>query len=225
MLKQLMNLLRYASVAAVVLAGSCASPINDDGSRFADPAVNHPFAVEPQYIEIVFAAPSPAAGLNPADAGRFGAFVADFLEKGSGAISVSVPDGAGSDDTIAYFGEKLASLGVPRTRILVGSHAVASDTRVKLGYMGYSARLEKCGDWSSDASGTASNEPMPNYGCATQHNIAAQVSDPRDLVEPRALSPADAARRATVMGKYEKGETTASTKTEDQSGKVSEIGK
>jgi pilus assembly protein CpaD len=217
-------ILRYVAVAAVVLAGSCAAPVNDAENLLTDPAANHPITVEPHAAEISFAAPSPSAGLNPADAGRFGAFVADFLEKGSGAITVSVPAGPGAPDATAYFGEKLASLGVPRSRILVGSHAGA-DGQVKVGYVDYRARAEPCGNWSKNVAFTTSNEPMLNFGCATQHNIAAQVVEPHDFVSPRPMSDADAARRATVLGNYEKGKATAAEKTEEQSGKVSDVAK
>ena len=223
-MSKMTNILRYACVAAVLLAGSCATPENND-TLFADPVVNHPITVEPHYTEIGFAVPAPSAGLTPTDAARFGAFVADFLEKGNGAISVSVPDGPEAPDAISYFGEKLASLGVPRARILVGTHAAADQPNVKLGYMGYTAQVADCGDWSKSVVDTGSNEPMPNFGCATQHNIAAQVSDPRDLVTPRPATDADAARRAVALGNYEKGKPTAADKTEDQKAKVSDVGK
>ena len=45
------NLLRAAAVAAVLLAGSCASPTND-GSVFADGLRNHPITVAPHYEAI-----------------------------------------------------------------------------------------------------------------------------------------------------------------------------
>jgi pilus assembly protein CpaD len=57
-----------------------------------------------------------------------------------------------------------------------------------------------------------------------QHNIAAQIENPRDIVEPRALGSSDAMRRATVMDAYEKGAPTAATKNADQSVAVSDVG-
>jgi pilus assembly protein CpaD len=65
---------------------------------------------------------------------------------------------------------------------------------------------------------------MANFGCAVQHNLAAQIENPRDLVEPRALGTSDAMRRATVMNAYEKGTPTAAAKTADQSVAVSNVG-
>jgi len=220
-----MDVLRYATVAAVLLAGSCAAPYNDLDARSNDGAINHPITVEPRYEAIKLPFSAPAAGLLPDDTAKFSAFVADYLEHGDGAISITAPSGPSSGAAIGYFAERLASLGVPRGRIMVGSRDSANgDTRVEIGYIGYSAHTDPCGDWSTSVADTASNLSTPNFGCAVQHNIAAMVSDPRDLVAPRATDPSDASRRATVLGKYEKGQTTAADKTADQTAKVSDVG-
>jgi pilus assembly protein CpaD len=114
---------------------------------------------------------------------------------------------------------------VPRARILVGTHeAAGGDALVEIGYVGYVAQSDPCGDWSKDLAETASNQSAPNFGCAVQHNIAAMVADPRDLVQPRPSTDADAVRRNTVLGNYEKGKVTAAEKTQDQSAKVSDVG-
>jgi pilus assembly protein CpaD len=52
-------------------------------------------------------------------------------------------------------------------------------------------------------------------------NIAAQVANPEDLLGPRAETPIDSGRRATVLDKYRKGELTSSAKDDQSSGVVS----
>ena len=214
--------LRVAAIAAVLLAGSCASPHDDHA--MADPAVNHPIAVEPHFSSIKVSFSAPEAGLLPDDAARFEGFVADYLSRGSGSISVSAPLGADSAAALSYFGARLFALGVPRSRILVGTHE-GNDPRIEIGYIAYEAKTDPCGDWSDNLAMTYDNRPAKNFGCAVQHNIAAQVADPRDLVEMRPTDPSDAARRATVIDNYEKGKTTAAEKNKDQSGAVSEVSK
>lgn len=216
--------MRAAAIAAVLLAGSCAAPFNDGSGLVADPDVNHPIVVDaaPKAIHLSFSAAD--AGLMPEDAARFDAFVDQYEAGGSGVINVTAPSGPTSQQTLSYFGERLAAAGVPRSRIMVGTRD-DGDPRVELSYTGYSASVEDCGSWGAQqASDTASNLPMQNFGCAVQHNIAAQVENPRDLVEPRPLGPSDAMRRATVMGNYEKGVPTAATKNADQSVAVSDVG-
>jgi pilus assembly protein CpaD len=113
-------------------------------------------------------------------------------------------------------------MGVSRSRILVGEHDGAG---VELNFIEYAAHTDECGDWSVNAGDTASNLPMPNFGCATQHNIAVQVADPRDLVAPRTMDQADAKRRAVITDKYQKGSVTAAEKTAEQSAAVADVNK
>ncbi len=221
---------RFASLAALLVAGSCAAPTNDGTGSLADPMANHPISVEPAYHSIKLPYSSSDAGLMPDDSARFSVFVADYLSSGNGAISISAPPGPGANAAIGYFGERLATYGVPRDRILVGTHEGGNDGRVELGFMTYKARVEGCAenDWSTNWGDTADNKPPPSFGCATQKNIAAMVADPRDLIEPRTMDPADATRRNTVLGHYEKGEITqADKRTADkpveQSGTASSI--
>lgn len=215
------DILRCVSIAAIFLAGSCAAP---EPGYFADPMANHPLSVQPHYVEAGFTAPAPQGGLNPADSKRFGHFVADYLDHGHGTISVSVPDGPAAASLIAYFGEKLASLGVPRERILVGSYAAEEDAPVKLGYLDYAIKSDPCGDWSDNNAFTLTNRPMTNFGCATQHNIAVQLANPKDLVSPQTGTSPDAARRTAVLDKYEKGTSTGTEKPSGQSAKIADVG-
>jgi pilus assembly protein CpaD len=216
------GLLRVAACVAVMAVGSCEAPTIDEHIAVADGSANHPITVEPTYQSIKVAY---SGDLSADDANRFTAFVQDYLERGNGAITISVPTGPGSSQAIAYFGEELAALGVPRARILVGTHdAVGADERVELGFVSYSAHTDECGNWPVNVGYTAENEPQPNFGCSVQHNIAAMVADPRDLVAPRKLSEPDPNRRETVLGKYEQGQPTAATQTQQQSGAVSDVG-
>jgi pilus assembly protein CpaD len=220
--------LRVAALAAVLLAGSCSS--DDNGFVSPDGAQNHPILVEPSNNSLKLPFSAPDAGLMPEDAARLEAFVDAYRKDGNGAISISAPSGPDSSAAIAYFGERLASMGVPRSSILVGTHDVADgDTRVELDFIGFAAHADPCGDWSQDLSLTAANDTAPNFGCSVQHNIAAMVTDPRDLVEPRGMTAADANRRDTVVGKYEKGDITQADKRKvdkvnEQSGAESDTG-
>jgi pilus assembly protein CpaD len=220
----LKNVLRTASIAAVVLAGSCAAPMNDGDGLKSDPTANHPIMVEPHFTSIKLSFSAPEAGLLPDDTEKLDAFVADYLSRGSGSISVSAPAGQESTAAISYFGTRLFEMGVPRSRILVGTHEGA-DARVEIGFIAYQARTNPCGDWSKNLGDTAANDTPANMGCAVQTNIAAQVADPRDLIEMRPTDPSDATRRAVVLDNYEKGKVTASEKSKDQTGAIADVNK
>jgi pilus assembly protein CpaD len=218
------DFLRVASLFAVLAAGSCAAPINGEGGLVDDPMVNHPIVVAPHYRSIRLSFSAPQAGLMPDDAQRFDDFVAAYIQHGNGAISISAPTGRDAQAAIGYFGERLASAGVPREHILVGT-ADTRDGKVEIGYIGYQATTDTCGDFSSNLGDTASNRTSANLGCATQHNIAAMVADPRDLMGPATMASGDASRRATVYDNYRKGQPTGATLSADQSGAVSDVAK
>ncbi|HEY3637219.1 MAG TPA: CpaD family pilus assembly lipoprotein [Rhizomicrobium sp.] len=216
--------LQALSIAAVLLAGSCAAPTND-GTVFADGLRNHPITVAPHYETVRVAFSDVSAGLSPEDESKLVNFVENYQSGGEGAISVSVPSGPSSSAALGYFGEHLAHLGVPRSRIMVGTHDAANgDTHIEIGYITYSAKTDPCGQWTQDAADTANNLPMPDFGCSVQHNIAAMVAEPRDLLTPRGMGAADATRRETVIGTYEKAQATASQKSADQSANLSGVG-
>ena len=221
-----LTLMRALALASVVAAGSCAAPSNDANGTFDDPRINHPITVTPTYQSLkLYYAPADS-GLTNEDAVHLDAFIRDYLDHGNGKIIISAPVGLNAAPAVSFLGRRINDMGVSKDRIMVASHdTMNGDMRVELNYISYAAVTDPCGDWSRDLSYTASNKTPPNFGCAIQHNIAAMVADPRDLLGPRPMSPADGARRSAVLGNYEKGQPTGATQSAAQSGAISDIGK
>ncbi len=115
--------LRIASLGAILLASSCASPSNDGTGLMDDPGANHPITVEPDYRSIQLPFSMSEAGLLPDDNARFEDFVSGYLGRGSGSIAISVAPTSDGDGAVRYFGERLVRMGVPRDRILVSRRA------------------------------------------------------------------------------------------------------
>jgi pilus assembly protein CpaD len=217
-------LLRGFCLAAVITAGSCSARSDGDKMIFDDPVANHPILVQPSSQSLkVNVSP---AGVAPADAARLDAFVDGYQTHGNGKIVISAPSGALANAEMAALADHINAMGVSRDQILMASRDTApGDAQVELNYVSYQASTAQCGDWSEDLAFTLDNKTAANLGCAVQHNIAAQVADPRDLMGPRAMGGADADRRATVITNYEKGAPTAATKTADQSSAISDVGR
>lgn len=225
MTRILENIIRAGALGAILFAGSCAVQ-NDEKSIMEDGAVNHPILVEPSYRDIKLHFAGGADGISGDDAVKFDNFLADYRAHGNGSLGISVPNGPPSHAAITFFAERAAETGIPRDKILVSTHDVQDgDFRVDVSYISYSAHTDACGDWSENLSFTADNLTPKNFGCAVQHNIAAMVADPRDLVTPRRFEPADANRTGAVLDAYEQGKPTAAQKTGDQSGAVSDVNK
>jgi pilus assembly protein CpaD len=164
------------------------------------------------------------------DAAKFDAFVADYRAHGNGSLGISVPSGSASRAAITYFGERAAATGISRDKILVSTHDIANgDARVDFNYITYTAHADSCGDWSENLAFSGDNLTPKSFGCSVQHNIAAMVANPRDLLGPAGMGPVDTNRRATVMDHYQKGEITqadkhTADKPTEQSAEASSVG-
>jgi pilus assembly protein CpaD len=101
---------------------------------------------------------------------------------------------------------------------------------IKLSYPKIVAEAGPCGLWPRDLGPTFDrahfeNGQYWNLGCATQRNLAAMVENPSDLVQPRSEAPVYTPRRTTVLEKYRKGESTATTYPDSTKGQISDVGK
>ncbi len=226
---KLQMLLRSAMAASVLMAGSCAAPMNDGKSLMADGIANHPIAIEPgmQSLRVSYA---PNQGMSAGDASKLDMFLADYRLHGSGSISISAPPGQASRPAIGWFAERIAASGVSRDKILVATRENPGDFKVELSYITYRAFTRPCGDWSENLANNASNLPPKNFGCSIQQNVAAMIADPRDLQEPRAVEGANANRRSIIVGNYEQGKVTSAEKRKgdlgnEQAGTSSGVGR
>jgi pilus assembly protein CpaD len=214
---QMKTIFRGCVALMTVLVAACAYPVN--GPDSAPPVEKRfPIMVEPRVQTLRVGVDS--GGLDPASANDLQRFTRDYLSNGSGLIRVSAPRRI--PQAVNAVADQIADFGVPRNRIVTGIDDEPNPAdEVRVSYVGYVASAEPCGDWSSNLGYTSANTPSPNLGCATQHNLAAMVADPRDLVTPKPLGPQDAQRRLTILEKYRKGESTVATKAAEQSGVVS----
>ncbi|POF34445.1 CpaD family pilus assembly protein [Roseibium marinum] len=159
------------------------------------------------------------------------AFAVNSRRKGDGAVEILVPSGGANESAVhAISGDIRAALqrgGLGRSQISTRTYAVndrAADAPIRLSYARMQATAGSCGSWPRNigGSGFGENTEYENFGCATQSNLAAMVENPSDLLTPRAMTPADQARRAVVIENYRKGDVTAGDYQEGVGAQVSE---
>jgi pilus assembly protein CpaD len=158
------------------------------------------------------------------------AFVSEYKQRGHGAIKVSSPSGTANASSASRVASSiklmLADVGLRSSSVNRTTYpASPGDTEapIILSFARYTATVSECGDWSRNISSSSRNMPTDDFGCSTQHNLAAMVEDPHDLIAPRGMSGADADRRSTVFGKYRDGQPTATARTEAEKVSVSDI--
>jgi pilus assembly protein CpaD len=205
------------AVCTALLLSACESdvPAVRGAEDALSPTQRFPITVEAQMASYPLALNNARNDLAPAGESTLEQIVTDYLANGSGSIAVS------AGNATPRISDRLAALGVPSNRIMIVSGTAGGNATVS--FIRYHADPQPCGDWSTNLGVTYNNQAPPNFGCATQHNLAIMVADPHDLVTPKTLEPGDAQRSLTVLDKYRQGETTVTSKVQDQSGAVSSV--
>jgi pilus assembly protein CpaD len=221
----------FAAVALVgVLAALAACTTHDvnavetTGAVPADYHTNHPIAVEEGVQTLDVPVAIYTSTLSDAFKANVVAFAQKFKESGSSLIAVVAPSGS-PDQTVAagiavQVQNVLRQTGIPDAEVDYRVYHAASDERdapVRVAYSAITAQTAPCGPYQDQLAVNRENTPYFEFGCATQQNLAAVVDNPLDLLYPRGLTPADAARRADVLAKYRTGTTFSSDLTRDLS--------
>ncbi len=227
-----LKLIGLCSVA--VLLAACKH--GDDGSRVAgwslvDPAEQHPILVSQRPSTLTLKISRGSYGLSPSQRDDVLDFATRYRvsDAGNSRIVIEAPSGSRNEVAAMHAVHQvrgiLADLGFGDAAISVlpyqahGGHAP-----VRVSYMRYVAEAPECGIWPTNLARDPGNVPYANYGCATQRNFAMQVANPADLLGPRSMTDRSSERRDVVFGKYIRGDTTASKKTNDERVRMSKGG-
>ncbi len=143
------------------------------------------------------------------------AFAQRYREFGDGRIVILAPAAERGHDAraIDQIRRALAGAGL-RGYVSVGAYPNAEANRaspIRLAFQGLKATVQgRCGEWPDDLASGGSidgwkNDSYPNFGCATQSTLAAQVDDPRDLAQSRAGGPGDVTMRLRAIGDVRDG--------------------
>jgi pilus assembly protein CpaD len=143
----------------------------------------------------------------------------------SGAIQVEVqrPQGINADAVAGRVTQLLIANGVAPEAIIHQNYAGGKGAPVIVTFQRKFAVTAECGDWSADLAITGKNEPPPDFGCATQHNIAAVVANPEDFQVPRTATASDSMRRNQVFVDYRKPTNTATSTSDSDAQTVSDV--
>jgi pilus assembly protein CpaD len=149
-------------------------------------------------------------------------FVLRWMQADGGTIDVQAPSGA-SPRMIAGVYQMLTEQGAPAASVKLSSYDPGPEpgAPIVVGFERFETIAPKCGLNWENLTRTSDNETFANFGCAVTANMAAQVANPEDLIRPRAMTPADAQRRATVLDKYRQGAVTSSATDAQASGTIS----
>lgn len=204
----------FAAVLAVgLLAGCVSNPDKDAAARRAEaaptPTEQYPLKAERRAYQILLA--PHASGLSQAQTAAVARVAARWTEEGTGLVVIREPRKGADPVAISATADaariQLIALGVPADRITREAYDPENGATiaVTVAFALAEAVIPECGRAWENLASNSQNRPMDNFGCAVTANMAAQIADPADITGPRPTDPPDAARRMTVLGKYEQG--------------------
>ena len=205
-------MIRFLLVASagLVLTGCVGLPAEGLDPTPLTPTSRYSLQVEPGIERVALAVHDTGLSANQTQALQD--IAGRFYAEGAPVLRVEAPSG---DDPVASemawrIKGALEASGVSSYQVQVVTY-VAPDPRapVLVGFDTVRASVTQCGTGWTNLTRTGSNAGYGNFGCAVNANLAAQIANPRDIVQPRAMIPVDAGRRAVVFDHYRQGEQTA----------------
>lgn len=167
--------------------------------------------------------------LSMKDRERIESFVQTYRSKGHGPLIMSLPETSDNSQlavsAVVTAREIAWQNGVEYDEIAGSSHGADSDKSepMILAFQVYDAVAPDCKSMAEyDVSDVRSNNEMPSLGCSVRTNLAAMIADPADLLGQREITSADPLRRKVILDKFRQGESTASARSSDESGTVSD---
>jgi pilus assembly protein CpaD len=223
-----LGLLITASLLCLSLTG-CKTLEDEPGAHVAgwaivDPTQRHPIMVSQQPSTISVRVARGSQGLTPAQKGQVASFLEHYrtADAGNSKLVIAVPSGSPNESAavraVGDIRQMITDFGFSEANVAIEPYHDGRDAGapIRLSYLRYVAQGPECGRWTSNMAEDSRNLPYPNFGCAQQRNLAAQIANPADLLGPRTTDPADMERRAVVFDKYRNGKITGSEKSIDE---------
>lgn len=216
--------LALALMAPALLAGCL------QGGTLSEPTHRlHPVKVAESVERLELYARPNGLELSTRDEYAVSSFLEAYTAQGSGPIYINRPASAahtqGIKQTDALIDRLMSRNGIRPGSAQSGTYysRPGDPAPVVISYRTLRAVSQDC-TAQSDLSVTHRNSVTPEFGCFASANLAAMISDPRQLIEPYATQPPNAQRRQVVYDRYINGESTASERPEGQMQSSQEAG-
>ena len=168
----------------------------------------HPITFHSRVEELAIEIPPNGQGLSQNQYADVYRFAQRYKKEANGHLTVSTPGtariGGGYESPLEDVRAALLEAEVPTARVRRGTHSRGrgGSNSLKLTFHRPVAIPPECGKWPRDVGEERENVPYPDWGCATQRNIAGMVANPRDLQRPQDEDPRSAERRSATWAKY-----------------------
>jgi pilus assembly protein CpaD len=173
----------------------------------SDPELRHAVRFRRRTESLDVEVPAGAEGLSSNQHADVYRFLDRYKHEAVGRLVISVPGAATDRAAIARSVQGIqAHVGAAGIdyRMLRGGrdHRLDGTPAIRLAYQLPAAVPPDCGDWTENVGRNEERIPYPNWGCATQRNVAVMVDNARDLRQPQAEDPRSGERRSASWSAY-----------------------
>jgi pilus assembly protein CpaD len=213
------------ALAAPVMLSACLQ-----GGTLPEPTNRlHPVKVAESVERLELYARPNGLELSQRDEYAVSTFLEAYAAQGSGPIYINRPAAAqntqGVQQTNALLDRLMSRNGIRPGSAQSGTYysRPGDPAPVVISYRTLRAVPQDCSA-QSDLSVTHRNSVAPGFGCFASANLAAMITDPRQLIEPYTTQAPNAQRRQVVYDRYINGQSTASERPEGQMQSSQEAG-
>lgn len=194
------------------------------GWTLIDPTQRHPIMVSQRPASLTVRVARGSQGLTRPQKEEILGFLQHFRGVGAGnsRLVIAVPSGSPNEgaamQAVAELRHMIDHFGFSQSSIVIEPYSAGRDQSapIRLSYLQFVAEGPECNRWPTNLAEDYRNQPYPIFGCAQQHNLAAQIANPSDLIGPRTMTPSDQERRAVVFDNYAKGKATGAEKSAEE---------
>lgn len=206
---------------AVTLAATAALAASilgcDEHGRLSDrmalalnePETMHPIGFSSRAESLLVQLPPGSAGLSHNQVSDIYRFARRFRAESNGRLTVSVPgrttrDGIASSRALDDLRQALRDAEIDERQVDKAHHEPLRrpGPALLLSYLRPVAVAPECGLWPRDVGLERERVFYPQFGCATQRNVAGMVANARDLQRPQEEDPSSSERRSSLWSKY-----------------------
>jgi len=221
--------LALGGVLALALAGCEA--YREDGVKIGRKLVtnakaNHPIRVSKKMVKLKIPVRRGDYGLSAEKKVELGSFISRYRREGEGRIILRAPVGQANEvaafEVLNNVRDVMKRHGLVRKMVKLSPYQPSNDPEapIVVSYLGYKAIPPKCGPLTRDMGGDGRNLPYEQLACANQANMAMMIANPKDLIEPRGMTPRSGERRDVQWGKFVNGEYMGRKKSKEQTSKL-----
>jgi pilus assembly protein CpaD len=174
----------------------------------SNPEMRHPIGFASRGETLDVEVPAGAEGLSPNQHVDVTRFLYRYKREATGRLAIVVPSGVRDRAAIARslqgIQAQVAEAGIDYRVRRGRNHDARADgpPSIRLAYQRPVAVPPPCDLWTEDVGRNEDRIPYPNWGCATQRNLAVMVDNARDLEQPQAEDPRSSERRSVTWSGY-----------------------